>query len=104
MFAVANLRKNQFYCPACKNTTGIVQVFLPYACKLLFQVSAASNSSHLMLRIPVCTTTSDVAQQIPCVMTLFEWRRSLWQWQLRQGCSLSPSTQLQPQSSDFVHR
>ncbi len=42
MFAVANLRKNQFYCPACKNTTGIVQVFLPYACKLLFQVSPAS--------------------------------------------------------------
>ncbi len=42
MFAVANLRKNQFYCPACKNTTGIVQVFLPYACKLLFQVSAAA--------------------------------------------------------------
>jgi DNA-directed RNA polymerase II subunit RPB2 len=38
MIAVANLRKNQFYCPACKNTTGIVQVFLPYACKLLFQV------------------------------------------------------------------
>lgn len=26
LFAVANLRKNQFYCPACKNTTGIVQV------------------------------------------------------------------------------
>ena len=42
MIAVANLRKNQFYCPACKNTTGIVQVFLPYACKLLFQVRAAS--------------------------------------------------------------
>jgi DNA-directed RNA polymerase beta subunit len=37
MTAVANLRKNQFYCPACKSTTGIVQVFLPYACKLLFQ-------------------------------------------------------------------
>ena len=25
LIAVANLRKNQFYCPACKNTTGIVQ-------------------------------------------------------------------------------
>ena len=37
VIAVANLRKNQFHCPACKRTTGIVQVFLPYACKLLFQ-------------------------------------------------------------------
>ena len=37
LIAVANLRKNQFYCTACKNTTGIVQVYLPYACKLLFQ-------------------------------------------------------------------
>lgn len=37
VMAVANLRKNQFHCPACKRTTGIVQVFLPYACKLLFQ-------------------------------------------------------------------
>ncbi len=25
LFAVANLKKNQFHCPACKNTTGIVQ-------------------------------------------------------------------------------
>ncbi len=37
LIAVANLKKNQFYCTACKNTTGIVQVFIPYACKLLFQ-------------------------------------------------------------------
>ena len=28
LFAVANLKKNQFHCPACKNTTGIVQVGL----------------------------------------------------------------------------
>ena len=26
LFAVANLKKNQFHCPACKSTTGIVQV------------------------------------------------------------------------------
>ncbi|PRW61164.1 DNA-directed RNA polymerase II subunit RPB2 isoform B [Chlorella sorokiniana] len=37
LIAVANLKKNQFYCTACKNTTGIVQVFMPYAAKLLFQ-------------------------------------------------------------------
>lgn len=37
MIAVANLLKNSFHCPACKNTSNIVQVFIPYACKLLFQ-------------------------------------------------------------------
>ena len=36
MIAVANLKKNQFHCPACKNSA-IAQVFMPYACKLLFQ-------------------------------------------------------------------
>lgn len=36
MIAVANLKKNQFHCPACKNSS-VVQVFMPYACKLLFQ-------------------------------------------------------------------
>jgi hypothetical protein len=29
LFAVANLKKNQFYCPACKNTNGVVQARLP---------------------------------------------------------------------------
>ncbi|KAG7673734.1 hypothetical protein Ndes2437B_g01899 [Nannochloris sp. 'desiccata'] len=37
LIAVANLRKGSFHCQACKATTGIVQVFMPYACKLLFQ-------------------------------------------------------------------
>ncbi|KAK9868338.1 hypothetical protein WJX84_009418 [Apatococcus fuscideae] len=35
--AVANLKKNQFHCTACKSSTSIVQVYMPYACKLLFQ-------------------------------------------------------------------
>jgi DNA-directed RNA polymerase II subunit RPB2 len=29
LFAVANLKKNQFHCPACKSTTGIVQARSP---------------------------------------------------------------------------
>lgn len=37
VIAVAALRKNSFHCQACKSTTGIIQVQLPYACKLLFQ-------------------------------------------------------------------
>lgn len=31
LIAVANLKKNQFYCTACKNTTGIVQACAPWA-------------------------------------------------------------------------
>ena len=37
LIAVANLKKSQFHCTACNTNTGIVQVYLPYACKLLFQ-------------------------------------------------------------------
>lgn len=37
LIAVAALNKGSFHCQACKATTGIVQVLLPYACKLLFQ-------------------------------------------------------------------
>jgi DNA-directed RNA polymerase II subunit RPB2 len=37
VIAVAALRKNSFHCQACKSTTGIVAVQLPYAAKLLFQ-------------------------------------------------------------------
>jgi DNA-directed RNA polymerase II subunit RPB2 len=36
MIAVANMKKNMYYCTACKNSN-IVQVYMPYAAKLLFQ-------------------------------------------------------------------
>ncbi|KAL4856586.1 DNA-directed RNA polymerase II subunit RPB2 [Chlorella vulgaris] len=48
LIAVANLKKNQFYCTACKNTTGIVQVFIPYACKLLFQELMAIRAAYYL--------------------------------------------------------
>ena len=39
LVAVANLKKNQFYCTACKNTTGIVQVCVTIACHRLYMLS-----------------------------------------------------------------
>eukprot|EP00210_Caulerpa_lentillifera_P005654 g5407.t1 len=37
LFAVANLKKNQFHSQLYGNDSNVAQVFLPYACKLLFQ-------------------------------------------------------------------
>ncbi|CAG8458499.1 15736_t:CDS:10 [Acaulospora morrowiae] len=45
LMAIADLKKNVFDCKACKNTTQISQVHIPYACKLLFQELMAMNIS-----------------------------------------------------------
>jgi DNA-directed RNA polymerase II subunit RPB2 len=37
MIAIANLRKQEFYCSFCENKTRFSQVHIPYAGKLLFQ-------------------------------------------------------------------
>jgi DNA-directed RNA polymerase II subunit RPB2 len=38
LFAIANLDRNLFQCKQCKNKkVKISQIFIPYACKLLFQ-------------------------------------------------------------------
>ncbi|KAL8031476.1 hypothetical protein ABFX02_13G027600 [Erythranthe guttata] len=37
IIAIANLKKLSFECRSCKNKTDIVQIYIPYACKLLIQ-------------------------------------------------------------------
>jgi DNA-directed RNA polymerase II subunit RPB2 len=41
--AIANLKKQEFHCSVCRNSTQISQVYIPYAAKLLFQELQAMN-------------------------------------------------------------
>ncbi|KAF9612408.1 hypothetical protein IFM89_039441 [Coptis chinensis] len=49
LIAIANLKKPTFECRRCKTRDGIVQVHIPYACKLLFQELMAMAITPRML-------------------------------------------------------
>ena len=67
LIAIANLRKQVFLCKRCNNKTRIAQVEVPYAFKLLVQVSATKQKPlfrRLLNRLPPSKKYFEIKQEL----------------------------------------
>ena len=76
LFAVANLKKNQFYCPACKNTTGVVQARASYASESLIP----TRPMRRQFCVPCCSTGDPARCTSVCPLQLIITREQLSVW------------------------
>lgn len=91
LMAVANLKKQEFYCSVCRNSTQISQVYIPYAAKLLFQEVSFHHVylrgvSQMLILSPLVTSHEHCMSNV--------WRDRLKRW-LNTGTNIREETAME---------